>query len=293
MDLRIVKLLVAWYSSQLFHVRWGNVLSDGFTVSNGVRQGGILSPFLYNLYTNSLSAALDDTGVGCHYLGSVNHVAYADDMILLAPTPFGLQTLTCYRFSVEHDIVYSTKKTVCMVRCPKVFKKMSLPQFMLCDTILGFVKSFKYLGFLMSDDMCDNLEIQQQYRMLCCRTNSLIRKLSMCSYPVKRYVFTSYCATVYCVHIWRVYRASVVKKFKVCLNNAARIFFGYDRFCSASAMYVCEHAANLDVVLRKAAWGFLRRICSSRNNIIRSLVDSDLGKSSAFRALWNRALLSQ
>ena len=122
MDLRIVKLLVAWYSTQLFHVQWGNVLSDGFTVSNGVRQGGILSPFLYNLYTNSLSAALDDTGVGCHYLGSVNHVAYADDMILLAPTPFGLQTLldTFYRFSIEHDIMYNTKKLyawLCVRKC--------------------------------------------------------------------------------------------------------------------------------------------------------------------------------
>ena len=87
MYVRIVKLLVAGYRSQLFHVQWGNVLTDGFTVSNGVRQDGILSPFLFNLYTNSLSSALDDIGVGCHYLGSVNHVAYTDDMIIFAPTP--------------------------------------------------------------------------------------------------------------------------------------------------------------------------------------------------------------
>ena len=179
-----------------------------------------------------------------------------------------------------------------MVMRPKMFKSMSLPQFTLCGTTLSYVNNYKYLGFLMSNDSCDNLEIQQQYRMLCCRTNSLIRKFAMCSYPVRRYLFTTYCATVYCAHLWRVYSASVLRKFKVCLNNAARLFFGYERFCSASAMYVCEGIDNFNTMFRKAAWGFIQRLCSSENSIINVLVNSDMGKRSAFRATWNRALLA-
>ena len=294
MNANLVRLLVKWYRSQLFHIQWGQCVTDGFTVSNGVRQGGILSPFLYNFYTNSLSNALDRTGVGCRYLGSMNHIAYADDMVLLSPSPFGLQTLlnTCDRFAKDHDIVYNTKKTVCMVMRPKTLKNLMQPRFTLCGTILTFVNEYKYLGFRMSDKSCDNSEIQQQYRMLCCRTNSLIRKFSMCSYSVKRFLFTTYCATVYCVQLWRVYTVSVLKKFKVCLNNAARIFFGYPRFCSASAMYVSECIDNYDVMFRKAAWGFIQRLRSSDNCIINSLVDSDLGSRSALRATWDRALMS-
>ena len=143
----------------------------------------------------------------------------------------------------------------------------------------------------MNDNLRDDLEIQQQYRMLCCRTNSLIRKFAMLSYSVKKYLFTTYCATVYCVHLWRVYSASVIRKFKVCLNNAARIFFGYARFCSASAMYVCEGIDNFDVMYRKAAWGFMQRLYASENAIIDVLVNSDLGRCSPLRAAWNRALL--
>jgi len=36
-------------------IRWNNAYSRKFSVTNGVRQGGILSPYLFNLYMNQLS----------------------------------------------------------------------------------------------------------------------------------------------------------------------------------------------------------------------------------------------
>ena len=51
----IVRLLVFWYSHQQMFVKWGNVMSSVFTVSNGVRQGGVLSPYLFNVYMDGLS----------------------------------------------------------------------------------------------------------------------------------------------------------------------------------------------------------------------------------------------
>ena len=42
----IVKLLSYWYAKQTMRVRWGDCISSPFRVSNGVRQGGILSPYL-------------------------------------------------------------------------------------------------------------------------------------------------------------------------------------------------------------------------------------------------------
>ena len=54
----IVRLLMFWYAHQTMCVRWGGSVSSKFTVFNGVRQGGILSPFLFNVYMDDLSVNL-------------------------------------------------------------------------------------------------------------------------------------------------------------------------------------------------------------------------------------------
>ena len=69
-------------------VRWGATTSTQFTVSNGVKQGGIISPILFNVYMDDLSIALNSSGIG-GYLGAVflNHLCYADDLCLIACPP--------------------------------------------------------------------------------------------------------------------------------------------------------------------------------------------------------------
>ena len=81
-----------WYSEQVMYVRWGSTISEGLNVSNGVRQGGILSPYLLCVYMDSLSKSLNEIYAGC-MVGNVrlNHMMYADDVVLLSPTVDGLE----------------------------------------------------------------------------------------------------------------------------------------------------------------------------------------------------------
>ena len=48
----IIRIIIFWYTSQTMYVRWNNTMSTGFNVSNGVRQGGILSPCFVFTSTN-------------------------------------------------------------------------------------------------------------------------------------------------------------------------------------------------------------------------------------------------
>ena len=53
---------------------------------NRVKQGGVLSPILFAIYTDGLLKHLEDTGVGCHmgcrFTGAL---VYACDITLFAP----------------------------------------------------------------------------------------------------------------------------------------------------------------------------------------------------------------
>ena len=81
----IIRFLSSWYCSQQMRVWCGSTLSNGFNVSNGVRQGGILSPYLFSLYLDGLLEELADSGVGCFWDSLfVGAVAYAFVFIVFA-----------------------------------------------------------------------------------------------------------------------------------------------------------------------------------------------------------------
>ncbi len=87
----ITRVLLTWYRDHRMCVRWNNSLSQTFPVSNGVRQGGVLSPILFTIYVDDLLCGLERLGVGCHWKSAfVGAVFYADDLALLAHSPSAL-----------------------------------------------------------------------------------------------------------------------------------------------------------------------------------------------------------
>ena len=61
-------------------IRWGNPCSTKFRVTNGVKQGGILSPSPFNVYMNNLSVSLKHSGIGGSLGGNlINHLCYGED----------------------------------------------------------------------------------------------------------------------------------------------------------------------------------------------------------------------
>ena len=62
----IVRIIAFWYQTQTMCVKWGKVDSEYFNVSNGVRQGGILSPKLFAIYVDDLSHELTLCKSGCY-----------------------------------------------------------------------------------------------------------------------------------------------------------------------------------------------------------------------------------
>ena len=99
------KVGLAFYFSELFHV------------SNGVRQGGVLSPYLFAVYLDDLSNELNNIKAGC-YIGEVllNHLMFADDICVLCPSVHWLQRIldVCQAYAESHGIIFNCNKIVCM-----------------------------------------------------------------------------------------------------------------------------------------------------------------------------------
>ena len=61
----IIRIIAYWYQTQTICVKRGKVNSAYFNVSNGVRQGGILSPKLFAIYVDDLLRELTLCKSGC------------------------------------------------------------------------------------------------------------------------------------------------------------------------------------------------------------------------------------
>ena len=77
-------------------VRTGHGTMHWFQIGKGVRQGCILSPFLFNLYEENpmRNAGLDEAQAGIKFAGrNVNNLRYADDTTLMAESEAELKSL--------------------------------------------------------------------------------------------------------------------------------------------------------------------------------------------------------
>jgi len=86
----LLTLLESWLSSCYSCIKWENVWSKWIHLSYGVRQGSVLSTYLFALY-------LDDLTTSCSSTRGFSIVLYADDILLIAPSLCGLESLvrTC------------------------------------------------------------------------------------------------------------------------------------------------------------------------------------------------------
>ncbi len=64
------RLLLNMYLYQKLIVRWDLTHSQYFNVSNGVKQGGVISQILFCIYVDGLLNELANSSVGC-YMGGV------------------------------------------------------------------------------------------------------------------------------------------------------------------------------------------------------------------------------
>ena len=155
-DLRIIKNM---YWEQTAAMRVEGEISAFQKIKRGVRQGCLLSPDLFSLYSEIIMRNIEGQPgirVGGH---NINNLRYADDTVLISENEKDLQQLLniVESKSKEKGLELNSKKTEVMV----ISRKEEPP---LINITINGIKlkqrdHFKYLGALISSDGRNNTEI--------------------------------------------------------------------------------------------------------------------------------------
>ena len=138
---------------------------------------------------------------------------YADDLVLIAPSIRAMQIVLnyCDSFARDRDVIYSTRKTVCMFLRPKCFKYSFAPCLRSSGSVLKCVSSHKYLGVYITTELKDDASIRYQCRNMYSRGNMIIRNFRTCSDAVKCQLFQLFYTSCYCASLWSLQDPHILK----------------------------------------------------------------------------------
>ena len=161
-DLRIIRNL---YWKQAAAIRISSHVGEYVEIKKGVRQGCVMSPDLFNLYSERILRELEAMPGLVVGGNNINNLRYADDTVLIATSEEQLQVLVdkVVLESAKKGLCVNTKKTECMV----VTKKRDIPtcNFWVHTTEIKQVNWFSYLGSLITADSRSDKEIKRRIAM--------------------------------------------------------------------------------------------------------------------------------
>ena len=284
----LIKILSYLYTCQDFVVKWNGCLSEPFHSKNGVKQGGITSPIFFTVYLDDLSKNLLSLPYGCLIGGyRVNHLIYADDLVIISTGAYGQQMLVdiCGHYGTINSIFFNEKKTVCMLIQPRSRRLKPVPIY-LNGRSLSYVDVYKYLGHLITPDLKDNDDIQAQTRLFYARGNAIIRDFKVASFLVKSHLFSVFCDIPYSSYLWCNFSVNIFNSARRAYAQVFRKLTGvtYRHVQSNSLLLVNLSILTFDEILRKKSFNFLSRLHLSSNPLVSAVLSLSVLSHSV---LWN------
>ena len=234
----IARFLLRWYRSQLVCVRWNSIDSSKFSVRNGVRQGGVLSPNLFTVYVDSLLDALRASGRGCYWHSLfAGAFCYADDLAILAPSADGLRKMlsVCEEFASSHRVRFNPAKIQLICFGTAVNCSCS-DTFIFCGRRLAMLDSVVHLGSYLTVNLSDDLDIRMKTMDFIRQANAVLLRFHFADRALKTHLFRSYCLGLYGGALWNL-SSGPVRALEVSYNNILRRIWSLPRTAHTAVVH--------------------------------------------------------
>jgi hypothetical protein len=262
----IIRILIKFYAN-FVQVSWLGRNSDTFIASNGVKQGGVLSPILFCVYIDNLLTQLSRAGVGCH------------DIVLVAPTPSAMRTLltVCDGFAADNDISFNASKSKCVLinpkpqhhRCPIRFNRRNL-HFTISDHEIEIVDSYKHLGHIINSQFDDCDDIADKRSVFIGQANNVICYFGNLSSYVKQRLFNSYCTSFFGCELWPLDHREI-ESLCTAWRRAIRRVWSLPYTAHNFLLPILSNSLPLHVEYQRRVGNFINKCLYHKSDLIRGI----------------------
>ena len=241
--------IINWYNKLFVTVKWNDSYSDSWKVDSGVRQGGILSPILFNFYVNSIIVSLRELDLGCHLHGLfLGCIMYADDLLLLSASVQALQLMLdrCGVVGSELGITFNVSKSCCIAIGPIPFVSVNA-KMTLCNMPISWQCKCKYLGVTLLSGKHFNIDLSEIRRKFFVSCNLILSKCSYVSEPAKLKLVEAHCLPIllYAIESLNLSRVDLAE-INSWWNSVYRKIFNFNKWESVKQL-ICL-LGRLDVL---------------------------------------------
>jgi len=147
------RILYKYYSLSKIIVKHEGKLGDSLNITEGVKQGGILSPHLFNYFINELLVQCTQLDIGAKISHmNLSIIAYCDDIMIMSPSIGQCHKIleVCESYSKIWKIDFNANKSVALIIQKKITK--DCPSFKLNKAEIPIVNNTIYLGLPFGDN---------------------------------------------------------------------------------------------------------------------------------------------
>ena len=144
-------------------IKLEDLYSSRFVIRCGVKQDGILSPFLFNFFINDMIEQCVKKKIGARFENlNVSIIVYCDDILLISPIMRHMQKLIeiCSDYGKDWAIKFNAEKSSFICFGPQIYSDVS---FSMNGEKLQCVETLKILGIQFNRKLDMNADAIERF----------------------------------------------------------------------------------------------------------------------------------